>query len=203
MGFIEDAKETADTAGRKIQDAWEDMTDKVGDKVDAAKADANVKKAEAEKSSVETRNDIKAHIRDDDTRATPELVAAPGRDSWRWASEVLAGPSAFPAHESRRPRLVCGSRVRSTDSASERGDPPRCRAVAPGSITISPASKSYDAALNASGAQVIGSTARPARWPGWAAPPGRSAVWICTHGHAASQTSSTPVPEATVSRTVA
>ena len=65
MGFIEDAKETAETAGRKIQDAWEDTTDRLGDKVDAAKADANVKKAEAEKSSVETRNDIKAHMRND------------------------------------------------------------------------------------------------------------------------------------------
>ena len=65
MGFTDDAKETADTAGRKIQDAWEDMADKVGDKVDAAKADANVKKAEAEKESVETRNDIKARMRDD------------------------------------------------------------------------------------------------------------------------------------------
>ena len=66
MGFTDDAKETAETAGRKIQDAWEDMADKVGDKVDAAKADANVKKAQAEKESVETRNDIKAHMRGDD-----------------------------------------------------------------------------------------------------------------------------------------
>jgi len=66
MGFIDDAKETAETAGRKIQDAWEDTTDKVGDKVDAAKADANLKKAQAEKESVETRNDVKAHIRGDD-----------------------------------------------------------------------------------------------------------------------------------------
>ena len=65
MGFIDDAKETAETAGRKIQDAWEDTTDKIGDKVDAAKADANVKKAEAERESVETRNDIKARMRDD------------------------------------------------------------------------------------------------------------------------------------------
>ena len=66
MGFIDDAKETAETAGRKIQDAWEDTTDKLGDKVDAAKADANVKMAEAEKESVEKRNDVKAHIRGDD-----------------------------------------------------------------------------------------------------------------------------------------
>ena len=66
MGFIDDAKETADTTGRKIQDAWEDTTDRIGDKVDEMKADANVKKAEAEKESVEKRNDVKAHIRGDD-----------------------------------------------------------------------------------------------------------------------------------------
>ena len=66
MGFADDAKETAETAGRKIQDAWEDTTDRIGDKVDEVKADANVKKAEAERDSVETRNDVKEHIRGDD-----------------------------------------------------------------------------------------------------------------------------------------
>ncbi|MFT4280443.1 hypothetical protein [Microbacterium sp.] len=65
MGFMDDAKEVAETTGRKIKDAWEDTTDKIGDKVDEAKADANVKKAEAEKESVERRNDIKEHLRDE------------------------------------------------------------------------------------------------------------------------------------------
>jgi hypothetical protein len=65
MGFMDDAKEVADTTGRKIKDAWEDTTDKIGDKVDEAKADANVKKAEAERDSVHKRNEIKEEIRDE------------------------------------------------------------------------------------------------------------------------------------------
>lgn len=64
MGFIDDAKETAETAGRKIKDAWEDTTDRIGDKVDEAKADADVKKAEAERDSVKKRNELKEDIRD-------------------------------------------------------------------------------------------------------------------------------------------
>lgn len=65
MGFVEDAKDTAETAGRKIKDAWEDTTDRVGDKVDELKADADVKKAEAERDSVEKRNEVKETLRGD------------------------------------------------------------------------------------------------------------------------------------------
>ncbi|WP_341996840.1 hypothetical protein MRBLWH7_003513 [Microbacterium sp. LWH7-1.2] len=61
---MDDAKETAKAVGEKIQDAWEDTTDRVGDKVDEMKADAEVKKAEAERDSVKTRNDIKEDLRD-------------------------------------------------------------------------------------------------------------------------------------------
>ncbi len=64
MGFIDDAKETAETAGRKLKDKWDDATDRIGDKIDEAKADANVKKAEAEKESVERRNEVKENLRD-------------------------------------------------------------------------------------------------------------------------------------------
>jgi hypothetical protein len=75
MGFIDDAKETAETAGRKVKEAWEDTKDRVGDKVDEVKADAevektkaeadaDVKRAEAERDSVKTRNDLKEQIRD-------------------------------------------------------------------------------------------------------------------------------------------
>jgi hypothetical protein len=66
MGFLDDAKETAETAGRKIQDAWEDTKDRVGDKVDEAKADAEVRKAEADRDSVKTRNEAKSKLRGDD-----------------------------------------------------------------------------------------------------------------------------------------
>ncbi len=64
MGFADDAKETAQAVGDKIQDTWEDTTDRIGDKVDEMKADANVKKAEAEKDSVEKRNEIKEDLRE-------------------------------------------------------------------------------------------------------------------------------------------
>jgi hypothetical protein len=64
MGFADDAKETADAVGDKIQDTWEDTTDRIGDKLDEVKADANVKKAEAERDSVEKRNEIKEDLRD-------------------------------------------------------------------------------------------------------------------------------------------
>ncbi|MET0736604.1 MAG: hypothetical protein ABWY55_13300 [Microbacterium sp.] len=65
MGFMEDAKQTADAVGEKIADTWEDTTDRIGDKVDEVKADAEVKKAEAERESVKTRNDVKEELRDD------------------------------------------------------------------------------------------------------------------------------------------
>ncbi|GAA2010828.1 hypothetical protein [Microbacterium ulmi] len=66
MGIMDDAKEAAETTGRKIKEAWEDTTDKIGDKVDEMKADANVKKAEAERDSVEARNDFKEKLRDEE-----------------------------------------------------------------------------------------------------------------------------------------
>ncbi len=64
MGIMDDAKEVADTAGRKIKDAWEDTTDRIGDKVDEVKADAEVKKAEAVRDSVHKRNEVKEELRD-------------------------------------------------------------------------------------------------------------------------------------------
>lgn len=63
MGFMDDAKETAEAVGEKVKDTWEDTTDRVGDKVDEVKADADVKKAEAERDSVKTRNSIKEDLR--------------------------------------------------------------------------------------------------------------------------------------------
>lgn len=65
MGFMDDAKETAETAARKIKEGFQDTADKVGDKVDELKADAEVKKAEAERDSVQARNDAKEALRGD------------------------------------------------------------------------------------------------------------------------------------------
>ena len=42
MGFMEDAKQTAEAVGEKIKDTWEDTTDRIGDKADEHKADAGI-----------------------------------------------------------------------------------------------------------------------------------------------------------------
>lgn len=64
MGFIDDAKETAEAAAKHVGRAVEDTVDRVKDKVDEVKADANVKHAEAEAESVKARNDVKERLRD-------------------------------------------------------------------------------------------------------------------------------------------
>ena len=64
MGFMDDAKETAKAVGEKVKRGFEDTTDRIGDKVDEMKADAEVRKAERERDSVKTRNDIKEDLRD-------------------------------------------------------------------------------------------------------------------------------------------
>ena len=64
MGFLDDAKETAEAAAKKVGRAVEDGIDKAKDKVDEIKADAEVKKAEAERDSVKARNEAKDKLRD-------------------------------------------------------------------------------------------------------------------------------------------
>lgn len=66
MGFMDDAKDAAETAGRKIKDGFEDTTDRIGDKVDEMKADHEVNKAERERDRVEAKNDLKEKMRGDD-----------------------------------------------------------------------------------------------------------------------------------------
>ncbi len=65
MGIMDDAKDSAETAGRKIQDAWEDTTDKIDDKVDEMKADGKVRKAEAERDATYAKNDANEAMRDE------------------------------------------------------------------------------------------------------------------------------------------
>jgi hypothetical protein len=62
---MDDAKDTAHAVGEKLKETWDDTTDRIGDKVDEMKADADVKKAEAERDSVKARNDVKEKLRDD------------------------------------------------------------------------------------------------------------------------------------------
>ena len=65
MGFLDDAEDAAETAGRKIKEAYEDTADRIGDKVDEVKADHEVKKAEAERESVKKKNEVNAELRGD------------------------------------------------------------------------------------------------------------------------------------------
>ena len=65
MGFLDDAKDAAETASRKIKEAYEDTADRIGDKVDEVKADHEVKKAEAERESVKKKNEVNAELRGD------------------------------------------------------------------------------------------------------------------------------------------
>ncbi len=65
MGFLDDAKDAAETAGRKIKEAYEDAADRIGDKVDEVRADHEVTKAEAERESVKKKNEVNAELRGD------------------------------------------------------------------------------------------------------------------------------------------
>ena len=64
MGFLEDAKETAEAAAKKVGRAVEDGVDHAKDKLDEVKAEAEVKKAEAERDATKARNDAKEDLRD-------------------------------------------------------------------------------------------------------------------------------------------
>ena len=66
MGLLDNAKETIDAAATKVGRAVEDGVDRVNDKVDEVKADAEVKKAQAqaEADAVKRRNEVKEDLRD-------------------------------------------------------------------------------------------------------------------------------------------
>ena len=70
MGFADDAKDALDATGQKIGRAAEDAKERVSDKFDEVKADAEVKKAEgdvkraeAERDSTKAKNDYKEGLR--------------------------------------------------------------------------------------------------------------------------------------------
>lgn len=64
MGILDDAKDLAKNTGEKISEKAHDAKEAIADKMDEAKADANVHKAEAEKISVEQKNRAKEALRD-------------------------------------------------------------------------------------------------------------------------------------------
>lgn len=65
MGVMDDAKDAAEATGKKVGEWADDTKEAVSDKFDEVKADANVKKAEAERDSVEAKNDYKEKLRED------------------------------------------------------------------------------------------------------------------------------------------
>jgi hypothetical protein len=64
VGLADEAKDTAEAAFTKVERTVEDGVDRLKDKGDAARADAKVHGAEAERDSVERKNDAKAKLRD-------------------------------------------------------------------------------------------------------------------------------------------
>jgi len=65
MGFMESAKDAADATGKKIGETIDDTKERVSDKVDEMQADADLKRAEAERDAVHAKNDYKENLRDD------------------------------------------------------------------------------------------------------------------------------------------
>jgi hypothetical protein len=64
VGLADEAKDTAEAVVTKVERTVEDGVDRLKDKGDAAKADAKVHGAEAERDSVDRKNDVKAKLRD-------------------------------------------------------------------------------------------------------------------------------------------
>ena len=64
MGFTEDAKDAAEATGEKIGEVAHDTKERVSDKVDEVKADADVHAAEAHRDSVEKKNEYKETLRE-------------------------------------------------------------------------------------------------------------------------------------------
>lgn len=65
MGFMDNAKDAADATGKKIGETIDDTKERLSDKVDEIQADAEVKRAEAERDAVYAKNEHKEKMRDD------------------------------------------------------------------------------------------------------------------------------------------
>jgi hypothetical protein len=65
MGFMDEAKDTADATGKKVGEWVDDTKERVSDKVDEMQADADVTRAEAHRDAVDAKNDFKEDLRND------------------------------------------------------------------------------------------------------------------------------------------
>lgn len=64
MGLMDDAKDAAEATGKKVGEWADDTKERVSDKVDEMKADADVKRAESARDATEAKNDYKEQLRD-------------------------------------------------------------------------------------------------------------------------------------------
>lgn len=64
MGLLNDAKEVAEAATKKAGEWAHEQGDRLADKVDEVKADAEAKHAEAKRDAVHAKNDVKEQLRD-------------------------------------------------------------------------------------------------------------------------------------------
>ncbi|MEO8262658.1 MAG: hypothetical protein ABI566_08825 [Pseudolysinimonas sp.] len=60
---MDDAKDTAEATGKKVGEWVDDTKERVSDKVDEVKADADVKAAETHRDAVHNKNDYKEDLR--------------------------------------------------------------------------------------------------------------------------------------------
>ena len=63
MGLMDDAKDAAEATGKKVGEFVDDTKERVSDRVDEAKADADVKRAESARDATEAKNDYKEQLR--------------------------------------------------------------------------------------------------------------------------------------------
>ncbi|MEO5533879.1 MAG: hypothetical protein ABIR17_01955 [Pseudolysinimonas sp.] len=64
MGLMDSAKDAADSTAKKVGEWVDDTKERVSDKVDEVKADAEVKKAHADRDAVEAKNEYKENMRE-------------------------------------------------------------------------------------------------------------------------------------------
>ena len=63
MGLMDDAKDTADATGKKVGEWMDDTKERISDKVDEMKADADVRAAEVNRDAVDAKNEYKENLR--------------------------------------------------------------------------------------------------------------------------------------------
>ena len=64
MGLMDSAKDAADATGKKVGEVIDDTKERVSDRIDEMRADAEVSKAEAEREAVHAKNEHKENLRE-------------------------------------------------------------------------------------------------------------------------------------------